>query len=867
MANDKLAEFNGIKPNSSLAEGEEKEVKSKVAGTTYKVKRNREHFYCTCPAWRNQTSIPVNARSCKHIISLLGEKYEEARLECMNPGGPPPKGLPVRKPRTRNPQNPQPSLELSSKTQVSSKPVSKPASKTALTSKATSSSSSGSLAKPISKTSSSTAASTPAASTLKGKIPRSGLLKVTEDTARTKKQEKEGQGNNNDDNEDDGNMNVDSDEEDNMIVDMVAAEDEKSKSRKNKPASSASTTVTKRKRADRSPDLEEEDDVQPKKKKAATKPSSSNKGKSSSGKRPAKRQKDVSETEDDDDDEQEEADEDEDKPKKRTHRPSPYKKESLAKKPNKHNEVISEIEDDSDEEEQEKKKSKAKGKGKYKEKPASSKAKTPVKLSANPLTKKRTRDDAQSQTEDDDQANAEKPSSSKKFAPKDRPASKRQKLEEDDDDDGEEEGEEEGLNNDDAADGGDELASIKGIKPNVLMEDGEEKEVQSQTSSSTYKVKRTWDSLLLVTFPIISLCIIDCLSSSSFIFSTCPAWRNQPSAPVNARSCKHLIALLGEKYEAARIKLKNLDSAALQTSKKGKKSGDDDDNGSSDKTDVTLLLANSWDVDKGPDPTGWWISEKLDGVRTFYDGKRMYSRLGNPFTPPQWFLDKLPQDVTLDGELFGGRGEFQNTVSIVKTMNSPHWKGITFNVFDIPSLSTQTFEARMERLKQLFAPGTGSHASSKVILVEQVQAKSRNHVLVKLKEIESLGGEGLMLRKSGSFYEGKRSSTLLKIKSFYDAEAVVTGYKPGKGRNAGVTGAVKCKMASEKTFDVGSGLNDQQRKNPPKVGSIIVYRFQELTKDGIPRFPTFLGEAADKTKPKDAVVTDYRKAGAKKSDA
>jgi hypothetical protein len=53
-------------------------------------------------------------------------------------------------------------------------------------------------------------------------------------------------------------------------------------------------------------------------------------------------------------------------------------------------------------------------------------------------------------------------------------------------------------------------------------------------------------------------------------------------------------------------------------------------------------------------------------------------------------LSELPKDITLDGELFGGRGEFQSTVSIVKTINSPHWKGITFQVrlpFLILSLS------------------------------------------------------------------------------------------------------------------------------------------------------------------------------------
>lgn len=183
--------------------------------------------------------------------------------------------------------------------------------------------------------------------------------------------------------------------------------------------------------------------------------------------------------------------------------------------------------------------------------------------------------------------------------------------------------------------------------------------------------------------------------------------------------------------------------------------------------------------------------------RTFYDGKGMYSRLGNPFTPPQWFLDKLPKDVTLDGELFGGRNKFQDTVSIVKTMNSPHWKGITFQVFDIPSSGSLPFEKRIEEINALFGEG-GSHACPEVVVVEHETAKSREHVLEKLKEIEGLGGEGLMLRKPQSEYVPSRSSTLLKIKTFYDAEAKVVGHAPGKARLKGMTGALECVMESGK---------------------------------------------------------------------
>ncbi|KAF5390955.1 hypothetical protein D9757_003960 [Collybiopsis confluens] len=689
MTNDQLAQFNGVKPDYLLTEGEAKEVQSKTSDAKYTVKRTAEHFYCTCPAWRNQSGVPVNARSCKHLLSLLGEAYEEARLQAKNPGGPPPKGLPGRK---------------VNKSQVK-----------------------GKAPKPVSK------------------------------------------------------------EADNDRMDMDTSEEGETKRKpasKSKPSSARNKAASKWKRTVEESE-EDEEDIK------------SKKSSSPKAKRPRiKRRKDASD------------------------------------------------DDDSDNEEEEKPRIKAKGK-----KPSSTNGKTPIKRSR--------KDVSESEGEHENEGSrSKKTSTSRPGKPASKPVSKRRKVEEEAEEarpkkpsssrrktkrrrrKEEEEAEEEmsqleDEEEDDENEGdGDELASIKGIKPLVLLQDGQEKEVQSQTSSSTYKIKRTFDHY----------------------YCTCPAWRNQAAVPVNARSCKHLIALLGEKYEAARIKLKNPDGAALGSPKKkaskGKKAKGD---GNDATADVNVLLANSWDVDKGPDPTGWWISEKLDGVRTYYDGKQMYSRLGNPFTPPQSFLDKLPKDCTLDGELFGGRGKFQETVSIVKTMNSPHWKDITFHVFDMPSIGTQPFEARVERLKKLFGPG-GSHVSDKVVVVEQEMAKGRQHVLDKLKEIETLSGEGLMLRKPGSEYEGKRS------------KAIVTGYKPGKGRNAGVTGALKCKMASGKTFDVGSGLNDQQRKKPPKIGSIIVYRFQELTKDGVPRFPTFLGEAADKTKPKDATVPDHRKGGAGKMD-
>jgi len=104
-----------------------------------------------------------------------------------------------------------------------------------------------------------------------------------------------------------------------------------------------------------------------------------------------------------------------------------------------------------------------------------------------------------------------------------------------------------------------------------------------------------------------------------------------------------------------------------------------------------------------------------------------------------------------------------------------------------------------------------------------------------------------MLRKPGSHYENKRSSTLLKVKTFYDEEALVVGHKPGKGNFTGVLGALQCKLPNGKRFDAGSGLNMDQRRKPPKIGSVITFKFQELSNAGIPRFPVFLRLRTDLT--------------------
>ena len=101
-------------------------------------------------------------------------------------------------------------------------------------------------------------------------------------------------------------------------------------------------------------------------------------------------------------------------------------------------------------------------------------------------------------------------------------------------------------------------------------------------------------------------------------------------------------------------------------------------------------------------------------------------------------------------------------------------------------------------------------------------------------------GEGVMLKNPKSKYEHKRSQNLLKVKKFEDAEAKVIGHQKGTGRCTGMLGALEMREKDGTEFKIGSGFNDAQRRSPPKIGSIVTFKFQGRSKAGVPRFPIFM---------------------------
>lgn len=320
------------------------------------------------------------------------------------------------------------------------------------------------------------------------------------------------------------------------------------------------------------------------------------------------------------------------------------------------------------------------------------------------------------------------------------------------------------------------------------------------------------------------------LKNTGGVYScSCPAWRNQSNS-IDLRTCKHLIKLRGEEAERTRLGDAFPEKGKKKVSKSKKSAATKKRQAEAAARKPDLLLAHTW---TGEDPAGWWMSEKLDGVRAFWDGKDFISRQGNIFHAPDWFKEGLPPLLNLDGELFVGRGEFQKTVSIVRRQDkSDHWKDVQYIVFDCPATDV-IFEERIALLKSVNLP---DHV--KVLLQERCEGME--HLETKLAEVEDGGGEGLMLRKAGSLYESGRSMTLLKVKTFHDAEATIVGRNPGKGRHKGRLGSYQCREVDGTEFDCGGSLTDKHRDNPLSIGTVITFRYFERTKDGKPRFPTFL---------------------------
>ena len=241
-----------------------------------------------------------------------------------------------------------------------------------------------------------------------------------------------------------------------------------------------------------------------------------------------------------------------------------------------------------------------------------------------------------------------------------------------------------------------------------------------------------------------------------------------------------------------------------------------------------LLLLKTY---KNQNISGWVMSEKLDGIRAYWNGKNLISRGGHIIHAPKWFIKDYPA-FELDGELWSKRSDFENISSIVRDkIPSKAWSEIKYYIFEVPN-------AKGGLLKRLNI--ARSYENNIIKIIPQLRIKNRKHLQVFLHKIDKNGGEGVVLRDPNASYINKRTNKALKLKIFRDKECKVIAHNDGHGNFKGVLGSITCQLDNNITFKIGSGFSLKERNNPPSIGTIITFKYQKMTKYNKPRFPIFL---------------------------
>lgn len=248
-----------------------------------------------------------------------------------------------------------------------------------------------------------------------------------------------------------------------------------------------------------------------------------------------------------------------------------------------------------------------------------------------------------------------------------------------------------------------------------------------------------------------------------------------------------------------------------------------------------LMLLQNY---RNQDLSGWVMSEKLDGVRAFWDGSQLYSRKNRLLNPPSYFVEKFPP-FAIDGELYSKPQDFENISAIVRSHKHQDWNKLKLHVFDVPNASGN-LTTRLEVLRSYLKNNPNPY----IVIIPQYPITNLLAVEKFLAEVISKGGEGIVVRNPNAPYEYKRSNQILKIKPVQDEECIVVGHHEGSGKFKGMMGALTCKN-QRGTFKIGSGFNLQQRQNPPPINTVITYRYRGLTNKGLPRFATFYRVRSD----------------------
>ncbi len=250
-----------------------------------------------------------------------------------------------------------------------------------------------------------------------------------------------------------------------------------------------------------------------------------------------------------------------------------------------------------------------------------------------------------------------------------------------------------------------------------------------------------------------------------------------------------------------------------------------------DKPDLFLLKT----YDNRQNVVGWVMSEKLDGIRGFWDGQQLLTKSGKAVNPPAWFVADYPP-FAIDGELWTKRGDFEQVVSIVRTEKpDERWRHVTHQIFEVPDQPG----GLLNRLS-ILADYLTKHRNTSIRIITQIPITKQAQVNDFLREIVAKGGEGIVLRNPNTPYQTGRLSSALKVKQHLDTECIVQEILAGKGKYKNKMGAILCQMNNGKQIKIGTGFSDKERENPPGIGSEITFKYYGLSKKGLPKYPVYL---------------------------
>ena len=292
------------------------------------------------------------------------------------------------------------------------------------------------------------------------------------------------------------------------------------------------------------------------------------------------------------------------------------------------------------------------------------------------------------------------------------------------------------------------------------------------------------------------------------------------------------------------------------------------------------------------------ITEKLDGFRIVYNPvqEKFFTRKGQEYDGLEHLIPELNdlcvaisednlvhgEDVVIDGELVHEPIEGLNSQEVYAlTSSAARKKGkhkdklkLQFHVFDfvpvnefMSGLTTLRYKARRNIMDKVFNSIGADLKHVRPVTVFYMGKFDEEILMSSLRMVESWGGEGLMINLMEGTYECKRTKKLLKVKTFKDADVLVTKVIEGTGKNLGKLGSIEVQYLHEKKIqkvDVGSGFSDEERVhfwNHPEelIGKVVEIKFFEVSQNaktgeyGL-RFPTWQGRVRhDKT---DEDITD-----------